>query len=463
MDRTERMLLHAILEEPQEKLPRLVYADWLEENGREPRAEFIRAQIALDGLEEGEAKERLLQREADLRSAHEAEWRAELPEIPGLEWGAFAWGMVETAHVRSWKAFKDGIEAAWQATPIQSVRFSRLSARGAQALARHPGLARLFDRLDLRSCAIGDAGLAALAESPHFRPFHLVLDSCGIGDDGIAALARSERAARLNSLALRSNHLNEAGAAALGASPHLGALQGLFLDYNSIGSAGLAALLRGLPGLTWLQLDSTDIDSTAPLAGWPGLRNLGTLEMEGNGLTPAALAPLLRSGRLDRLRHLDLSHNPLGQEGAEMLSAAAFGRPLDRLSLGACGLGDEGVAALAGNASLRAARHLRLYSTDALGPATARTIAESFARLEELWLFYTTSGDEGAEALASSSSLASLRHLDLYHTHMGERGAMALARTGKLPALRELDVRVNDIPMAARKALRRRYGEGLKA
>ncbi|HUR53454.1 MAG TPA: TIGR02996 domain-containing protein, partial [Gemmataceae bacterium] len=40
-------LLAAILAEPDEDTPRLMYADWLEEEGRRERAEFIRTQIAL--------------------------------------------------------------------------------------------------------------------------------------------------------------------------------------------------------------------------------------------------------------------------------------------------------------------------------------------------------------------------------------------------------------------------------
>jgi uncharacterized protein (TIGR02996 family) len=40
------MLLAAILAEPDEDIHRLAYADWLDENGRPERAEFIRAQVA---------------------------------------------------------------------------------------------------------------------------------------------------------------------------------------------------------------------------------------------------------------------------------------------------------------------------------------------------------------------------------------------------------------------------------
>jgi uncharacterized protein (TIGR02996 family) len=41
------LLLRAILDQPKEDTPRLVYADWLEENGRPERAEFIRVQVEL--------------------------------------------------------------------------------------------------------------------------------------------------------------------------------------------------------------------------------------------------------------------------------------------------------------------------------------------------------------------------------------------------------------------------------
>src|SRR5262245_32678011 len=47
MTETERSLLDAVLENPDDDLPRLIYADWLDENGDAKRAEFIRAQITI--------------------------------------------------------------------------------------------------------------------------------------------------------------------------------------------------------------------------------------------------------------------------------------------------------------------------------------------------------------------------------------------------------------------------------
>ncbi len=47
----ERGLLDAVCRNPADDTPRLVYADWLQENGFEPRAEFIRVQCHLSTIQ----------------------------------------------------------------------------------------------------------------------------------------------------------------------------------------------------------------------------------------------------------------------------------------------------------------------------------------------------------------------------------------------------------------------------
>src|SRR5262245_4478035 len=75
-------LLDAILDDPEDDTPRLVYADWLEEHGDEAdadRAAFIRVQVDLARLGEGDPRRgELLARERDLRQTHEGEWTAPL-------------------------------------------------------------------------------------------------------------------------------------------------------------------------------------------------------------------------------------------------------------------------------------------------------------------------------------------------------------------------------------------------
>ncbi|HYT91149.1 MAG TPA: TIGR02996 domain-containing protein [Gemmataceae bacterium] len=43
----DQALLRAVIDNPDDDGPRLVYADWLEEHGDAERAEFIRIQIAV--------------------------------------------------------------------------------------------------------------------------------------------------------------------------------------------------------------------------------------------------------------------------------------------------------------------------------------------------------------------------------------------------------------------------------
>src|SRR5438270_4460779 len=66
-------LLRAIETNPEDDAPRLVYADWLEENGNQPRAEFIRLQVRRG------ADRRPGEREQELLAGYLKAWVAELP------------------------------------------------------------------------------------------------------------------------------------------------------------------------------------------------------------------------------------------------------------------------------------------------------------------------------------------------------------------------------------------------
>ena len=63
----EEAFLQAILEDPLSDTPRLIFADWLEENGQAVRAEFVRVQCELDRWEQKPDKEEL-QRQDPARS-----------------------------------------------------------------------------------------------------------------------------------------------------------------------------------------------------------------------------------------------------------------------------------------------------------------------------------------------------------------------------------------------------------
>jgi uncharacterized protein (TIGR02996 family) len=75
----EDALLLGIIENPDADAPRLVYADWLEERGKQERAEFIRVQCELAKLPEGDPRRaRLEPRERRLLKKHKKEWSGPL-------------------------------------------------------------------------------------------------------------------------------------------------------------------------------------------------------------------------------------------------------------------------------------------------------------------------------------------------------------------------------------------------
>src|SRR5262249_8337125 len=63
--------------DPEDDAPRLIYADWLDEQGESERAEFIRVQIALARMDEDDERRPDLEAwERELLAAHEEEWGA---------------------------------------------------------------------------------------------------------------------------------------------------------------------------------------------------------------------------------------------------------------------------------------------------------------------------------------------------------------------------------------------------
>src|SRR5262245_65421532 len=73
--------------------PRLVYADWLTENGQDERAEFIRVQVERSRLPAWDAAQvRLHLREQELLDQYGESWLAELPAVKGAKWEGFSRG-----------------------------------------------------------------------------------------------------------------------------------------------------------------------------------------------------------------------------------------------------------------------------------------------------------------------------------------------------------------------------------
>ena len=75
----DEAFLRAVREAPEDDAPRLIYADWLEEQGDSDRAEFIRVQCALARMGRSDPRWRpLWDRERDLIVANGNAWSAPL-------------------------------------------------------------------------------------------------------------------------------------------------------------------------------------------------------------------------------------------------------------------------------------------------------------------------------------------------------------------------------------------------
>src|SRR5262245_19160944 len=82
----DQALIRAILESPEEDLPRLAFADWLDGHGRTDQAEVIRVRYALRTLPADDpTRAGLEQREMGLSAWHQHTW-VEQCGI-GLTWG----------------------------------------------------------------------------------------------------------------------------------------------------------------------------------------------------------------------------------------------------------------------------------------------------------------------------------------------------------------------------------------
>src|SRR4051794_31944198 len=135
-----KALLAAVCEQPGDDLPRLAYADWLEENGEADRAEFIRGQIELLRLGEDDPRlAPLAARTAQLEKQHGKRSQRALPRWASLKYEIMVGDMMQRPDPLPASLFHRGFPAAiecpcadWrrnaakllQRLPIEGVNFN---------------------------------------------------------------------------------------------------------------------------------------------------------------------------------------------------------------------------------------------------------------------------------------------------------------------------------------------------
>ncbi len=455
---SEAGFLADIIERPDDDTPRLVYADWLADQGQDERAELIRVQIERARLDEWDVRQvALARREEALLAEHGREWAGELTDCC-LTW-EYRRGFIEEVELN---------EVHWE--------------RAEHALARHPIQGIIGE---------GSGDMVAVLSSAGFRwPRRLVVEDEDAGDDLAELIGGDARAGRLVEVSLSMCELSARGVGLLLAGD-LSALERLDVSFNeAIGPHGAARLLgpHMPPALRRLDLTSTGIGGATArrLAAVPGLRRLTHLEIGFNSLGPGAVA-LLASPGLAGLVGLDVSDSRLGPSGLAALAATPHLSALRELRVGACNITAAGLRSLMGNPALAGLLALDLF-TNPVGPDGAALLASDespwrlrsldlrfcgledegvaaldsprLAGLHELILHANNVSAEGASRLASARRLGGLRVLGMKNNRVGEAGAEALARTGSLDLLK-LEMETNKLSAEARAALRSRYGDGV--
>jgi uncharacterized protein (TIGR02996 family) len=209
----EDSLLAAICAEPREDTPRLVFADWLSEQGGPVNvawATLIRSQVQLaNGVAAGTAEWNALY--PRVRQFQSAYWQKQIlalagfPPLDGVIWQdwerGFPIGLVGRflAVEKLWPRLVERI-------PIRSLQLSDVRDYSIAGFVLWPRIGQLVS-LQLTS------------------PESLLGDR--IRDDGIAALVECPELTSLNSLVVQYVVLTEEGAEAILASPHLVHLQSL--------------------------------------------------------------------------------------------------------------------------------------------------------------------------------------------------------------------------------------------
>jgi uncharacterized protein (TIGR02996 family) len=401
-------LLRAIVRHPDDDTPRLVYADWLQENGRTDEAEFLRVQCRLAGAEPNDPEyPELLDREAELRL-----WLG--THVPGPR-PTFPAGLSVEGGNRWWEYTHRGFPRF-----LEFDGYQKYGVKAMRALAS--ALERAFEALPTRWLVVRGvtvAQLAALLKQPVLaRASELTVQLAANGDeaDEVARLVSAARHLRnLRGLSLRVP-CGDVGCAALAAAPW-GGLEWFALTCHQLTPTGLRTLAGAewVRGLRELILDEyLPADTFESFSGLPTFPRLHTLDVSRNAfLTQTGWESFARSRNLPALTRLRAEEGDLSGERLAAL-AGADGFTLSVLSAGRCGAGPGTGAALAAAPWAGALRILDL-GLNGLESADVKALLECkrFAALRHLDLSYNPLAPTGLAALSANPALRGLRALNI--------------------------------------------------
>jgi uncharacterized protein (TIGR02996 family) len=409
-----RSFLDDIKANPLDDTPRLVLADWLQENGDteadRARGEFIRYMV---------------------RARSRPSW-----SDPGLEGASGVWD----AHVAEWRkpivvhprlsAFSEDGLMVVEGSP------AALLSRAVRAAAATPA----WDWVDTIALNGGSRKLADVLNRPLFAGVRRLRLGINFGKLPaiLEALVTSSHLDSLRSVHFGRQHLEKPDLEKLANWPGLPRLADLDMGLSEDAGPAFAHLpLSGLRSLL-LNLLFANRGTLANVLQSPHLPGVRTfciccVKAEMTAFVGAT------DGRVFRdLASLDLSQSYVEDEGATILARVDF-PALRSLRLSSCHIREEGVRALARAPWLAGLERLHLNAND-LSSGTVDLLAAPLTSLRWLDLAGAQVTPEGLAALTASPHLQKLEILSLAGHELGNAMGTLLAASDTLPALRVLDL-----------------------
>lgn len=311
----DQSFLEAIQANPEDEVPRLVYADWLDDQG-DPRGELIRVQCEIARSPDNDPnRKRLEHRESELLEDYGETWLEPLRQLGamGVSTRCFHRGLLDHLKISA-EDFLNHAETLCQIEPaltsvqftdavphlkqwaemqipaqITSVDFSanQFTSLQCQMLAASSITGQL-KALDLKFNLLEDEAVAALCSANWPKLERLDLSSNRIDPVGAATLAHQASFPQLKVLCLSMNRVLDQGAVALLQSHSLGGLEELHLVSNGITNETANLMLDSqglrLPSLKILNLRYNRIGMVEQgrLLGSPWNRRLQLLDLTGN-------------------------------------------------------------------------------------------------------------------------------------------------------------------------------------
>jgi uncharacterized protein (TIGR02996 family) len=184
-------------------------------------------------------------------------------------------------------------------------------------------------------------------------------------------------------------------------------------------------------------LEIWEVQSPVQVLSWSGLDRLRRLTVRWVGGPSTDVAQIAGSPLLGNLRHLDLSGNGLGRQGAQTLAGFSHLNNLVALNLTAAHAGANVVRTLLTSPHFPHLRELSVGTNDIGGGVSMLAGLPELGRLHSLVLYANEINADGARSLARSPHVAGLRVLDVSHNVLiGGAGVSSLARSPQLAGLR---------------------------